>query len=304
MAYFAPYIDGTGIHLPTYEDRLQDLCSAYRTIFGQEAELTPEVPDYQLLSVIARSLDDTSALVLAGYNSRNPAYATGQALDLLLPQYGLTRQPGETDASARSRAKQALAGGSVFTLDALEAAIRQVPDVTHVLIRENGEDATVDSIPPHSLAVVVNNGIASAIANAIFRKKPPGIGTWGTTTKTVDDGRGGTTSISFSRATLLMVQIHVTVRAYDGFDEDAVRTAMASRLMTYLDRELDIGESLNVPQLYGLLYQAVGSYAPTFAITDLYVSGSHGISREKLVPAWNAKYHMNNTASLHLTIAE
>ena len=90
MAYFAPYIDGTGIHMPTYEDRLQDLCAAYRAIFGQEAELTPEVPDYQLLSVIARSLDDTSALVLAGYNSRNPAYATGQALDLLLPQYGLT----------------------------------------------------------------------------------------------------------------------------------------------------------------------------------------------------------------------
>ena len=37
MAYFAPYIDASGIHMPTYEDRLQDLCSAYRTIFGQEA---------------------------------------------------------------------------------------------------------------------------------------------------------------------------------------------------------------------------------------------------------------------------
>jgi len=42
-AYFTPYIDASGIHMPTYEDRLQDLCSAYRTIFGQEAELTPPV---------------------------------------------------------------------------------------------------------------------------------------------------------------------------------------------------------------------------------------------------------------------
>ncbi len=25
MAYFAPYIDASGIHMPTYEDRLQDL---------------------------------------------------------------------------------------------------------------------------------------------------------------------------------------------------------------------------------------------------------------------------------------
>ena len=48
MSYFQPYIDASGIHMPTYEDRLQDLLSAYRSIFGQEAELTLAVPDYQL----------------------------------------------------------------------------------------------------------------------------------------------------------------------------------------------------------------------------------------------------------------
>ena len=99
MAYFAPYIDGTGIHMPTYEDRLQDLCSAYRTIFGQEAELTPAVPDYQLLSVLAKALDDTSAFVVSAYNARNPAYASGQALDLLLPQYGMLYQAAGSYAS-------------------------------------------------------------------------------------------------------------------------------------------------------------------------------------------------------------
>ena len=101
MAYFAPMIDAAGIHMPTYEDRLQDLVSAYRSIFGQEAELSPEVPDYQLLSVFAKALDDTSALVLSAYNSRNPMYASGQALDLLLPQYCIVRQAGETDAEVR-----------------------------------------------------------------------------------------------------------------------------------------------------------------------------------------------------------
>ena len=30
MAYFAPYIDGTGIHMPTYEERLEALTEAYR----------------------------------------------------------------------------------------------------------------------------------------------------------------------------------------------------------------------------------------------------------------------------------
>ena len=75
MPYFAPYIDGTGLHMPTYEDRLSDLVTAYRSIFGIESELSESVPDYQLLSVFAKALDDTSALVLQAYNSRNPLYS-------------------------------------------------------------------------------------------------------------------------------------------------------------------------------------------------------------------------------------
>ena len=109
MAYFAPYIDGTGLHMPTYDDRLEDLVSAYRSIFGIDAELSEAVPDYQLLSVFAKALDDTSALVLQAYNSRNPLYASGQALDLLLPMYGLSRNTGEDDAAARKRIIGALA---------------------------------------------------------------------------------------------------------------------------------------------------------------------------------------------------
>ena len=103
MPYFPPYIDGSGLHMPTYADRLEALTESYRSIFGTDAELSESVPDYQLLSVFARALDDASALVLSAFNSRNPQYASGRALDLLLPQYGLARLPGETDAHARGR---------------------------------------------------------------------------------------------------------------------------------------------------------------------------------------------------------
>ncbi|MBQ6382036.1 MAG: baseplate J/gp47 family protein [Clostridia bacterium] len=92
MSYFAPYLDASGLHLPAYTDRLEALCDAYRAIFGQDAALNPAVPDYQLLSVFAKALDDVSALLLQVYLSRNPAYASGQALDLLLPLYGISRR--------------------------------------------------------------------------------------------------------------------------------------------------------------------------------------------------------------------
>ena len=34
MAYFAPYIDGSGLHMPAYEDRLEELWDRYCEIFG------------------------------------------------------------------------------------------------------------------------------------------------------------------------------------------------------------------------------------------------------------------------------
>ena len=303
MSYFPPYIDAFGIHLPTYEDRLQDLCSAYRTIFGQEAELDPAVPDYQLLSVFAKALDDTSALVLQAYNSRNPAYASGQALDLLLPQYGIAREAGESDASVRARMNLATASRGVFSMDAMEAELRKITGVSHLLIRVNDEDTTVDSVPGHTIAAYVNGGNAGQIASAIWRKKPPGVGTYGTVSRTVTDEQGNSHTVKFSRPTLLSISFRIELRSYDGFDEAAVTAAMRSALMTYINETMDIGEALNIPQLYGLLYQAAGSYASTFAITDLSCSGAHGIEREKLTPAWNAKFTLSSGTSVTVVVS-
>ena len=288
MAYFTPRIDASGIHMPTYEDRLQDLVSAYRSIFGQEAALSPEVPDYQLLSVFAKALDDTSALVLQAYNSRNPAYAAGQALDLLLPQYGITRQTGETDAEVRKRMNAATAARGAFSMDSLEAAIREVPGVTQVLIRVNEEDTEMDGIPGHTIAACVNNGDPDRIAEAIWRKKPPGIGTSGTKSRMVTDERGNTHTVRFSRPVPVGIGFRAALRSYDGFDEAAVTAAIKETLFNYANA-LEIGAPINVPQLYGRIYQAVGSYASTFAITDLACTGAHGAEREKLVPEWNTK---------------
>ena len=303
MSYFPPYIDEIGIHMPTYEDRLQDLLSAYRSIFGQEAELSPAVPDYQLLSVFARALDDTSALVLQAYNSRNPAYASGQALDLLLPQYGIVREPGESDASVRARMNLATAARGAFSLDAMEAELRKISGVTHLLIRVNDEDTAVDSVPGHTVAAYVNGGNAGLIADAIWRKKPPGIGTCGTVSRTVTDEQGNSHTVKFSRPTLLSISFRIELRSYQGFDEAAVTELMRSALMAYINETMEIGEALNIPQLYGLLYRVAGNYASTFAITDLSCSGAHGIEREKLTPAWNAKFTISNGTNVTVVVS-
>ena len=302
MRYFAPYIDESGIHMPTYEDRLSDLCDKYRAIFGQDAVLDAAVPDYQLLSVFAKALDDTSAYVLAAYNSRNPGYASGQALDLLLPLYGIAREAGESDASVRGRMSSAIASRGIFTFDALAATLREISGVSHFLIRVNDEDSTVDGIPAHTLAVLVQGGNANKIAEAIWNKKPPGIGTDGTLSRTVTDEKGQEHTVKFSRPGILTVHYNITIKTYDGFNLDAVQPLLRAALMDLMNNRFEIGQELIVPQVYGLLYQAAGEYASTFAIADIVVSGTFGTARDKVTPTWNQIFTMVSSSEVVIIV--
>ena len=177
MAYFVPCIDETGVRLPTYADRLEDLLAAYRSIFGADAVLEESTPDYQLLSVFARALDDTSALVLQDYNSRNPDYAAGRSLDLLASLFGLSRrtlQSGtETDASLRLRIRVSRAALACASRDSLEAALRSLPYVSDVSVAVNETDQpSADGIPPHVVRISVSweAGFRPKIVKSKWRK--------------------------------------------------------------------------------------------------------------------------------------
>ena len=291
MSYFAPYIDGTGIHMPTYEDRLEDLVTAYRNIFGIDVELSASVPDYQLLSVFAKALDDTSALAVQDFNSRNPVYASGTALDLLLPQYGLVRRNGETDAEARERIRSSLAGRSACMADALLSAVRNTDYVWDARLYVNDTDATdADGIPSHSLAMVVEGGVDTQVAQAIWDKKAPGIGTWGSTMANARDGEGNPQQVSFTRCDNKMIFIYPFVRVLPGGSQDAIRDAVIPAIVEFVNSR-GIGEDLNIPQLYGIAYASDPSIANTYIITDIQVStlGASSMVRDLVPCAWNEK---------------
>ena len=291
MAYFAPYIDENGIHMPTYEDRLEDLCEAYRSIFGLEAELSASVPDYQLLSVFAKALDEAAALVLQADNSRNPMYAGGEALDLLLPQYGISREEGETDAQVRSRIRSSLAGRGFGSYDALRAAVQSVKNVRDVKVWANETDETDENgIPAHSISVVIRGGRLQDVGQAIWNKKPPGIGTYGNMTVDAVDAEGNLHPVSFERYVDKMVFLYVFIRVLDGGDQETIRNVVGPAMADYVD-DLGLATPLNVPQLYGAAYSADTSIADTFIVTDIQaaVLGESGVSRVTVPCAWNEK---------------
>ena len=163
--YFTPHLDETGVRIPTYEDRLDALTASYQAIFGSDANLEISSPDYQLLSVFARSLDDLSQLILDDFASRNPRYAAGAALDLLLPLMGLTRQ-----GATYSKAILTLTGAPVTILS---AAPEVLDDAGH-LWRCRSAGILLDTQGKASVeAVCTTPGAVEAPAGSIHRLVSP-----------------------------------------------------------------------------------------------------------------------------------
>jgi uncharacterized phage protein gp47/JayE len=80
MAYFKPYIDASGLHLPTYIDIRDDLVSEAKRIYGQDIYLENDSADYQYISAIALKQHDVLQTLQLAYDSRSPSTATGAAL--------------------------------------------------------------------------------------------------------------------------------------------------------------------------------------------------------------------------------
>ena len=290
MAYFMSYIDGSGLHMPTYEDRLTELWERYCEIFGVDPSMTT-APDYQLLSAFARRLDEVSALICQAYESSNPLTASGHSLDLLLSRYGLKRNTGETDEQCRRRMLYAVAARGAGSLDALNAAVRSARGVKDARIWVNDTDG-VDSngIPGHSIAVVTRGGVANEVAQAIFDKKPPGIGTYGSTTGIAVDAEGGKHTVPFSRYRDKLIFIYLYIRVMEGGDPDTIQEKVVSAVTKYLD-DLGLAAPLNVTQLYGAVYASDPEIAKTFVVSDIQVNmpGASGVVRDLVPCAWNEK---------------
>ena len=93
MAYFTPYIDATGMHIPKYEDIRDNLIDQMKQIFGTDIYIDEDSQDYQQISIFARKIYDVNALALLVYNNRTPTTAIGIGLDSICAIAGIQRKP-------------------------------------------------------------------------------------------------------------------------------------------------------------------------------------------------------------------
>lgn len=92
MAYFKPYVDSKGLHIPSYQDILNDMIASMKQIYGDDIYLENDSADYQLLSIFALKQSDTLQTLAYAYNARSPETAIGTSLDSVVKLNGIKRK--------------------------------------------------------------------------------------------------------------------------------------------------------------------------------------------------------------------
>lgn len=104
--------------------------------------------------------------------------------------------------------------------------------------------------PAHSITAIVEGGVSSSIASAIYNNRNPGVLTNGTTTVSVTDPNNNNIALAISFTVLSYVNIYVSlnVHALTGYTT-ATTTAIQNGIVNYLN-SLGIGESIVFSEIY------------------------------------------------------
>lgn len=166
MAYFAPYIDATGMHIPTYADIRDDLIFKMKDIFGNDIYIDEDSQDYQQISIFAKKIFDTNALALLTYNNRTVNTAIGVGLDNLCAIAGIVRK-----AATYSTVQLTLTGAPTTVIASGKASdkddehIWNLPD--SVVIPESGT-VTVEATCNDAGDITVSSNTITKIITPVF----------------------------------------------------------------------------------------------------------------------------------------
>ncbi|EKC9589535.1 DUF1073 domain-containing protein [Escherichia coli] len=185
--------------------------------------------------------------------------------------------PAETDAELRIRQSQSVALPSITPFEALDGAVSNVTGVTRHKLYENdtgSEDG--NGLPPHSVAVMVDGGDVTDIAQAIRGNKGQGTATHGTTSVTVPDKYGNPHVIKFSRSSDVPVYARIKLKVFTGYTSQ-IGQQIQQAISDYIN-SLMIGDSVLLSRIYSPANLGVvsGGNARYYDIQELTIGKSPG----------------------------
>lgn len=206
----------------------------------------------------------------------------------------------ETDAQLRIRQAKSTSLPAQTPLQSITAAVADLAGVGRILPYENQGNVTdANGIPSHSIAIVVEGGDITKIAQTIEAKKAPGTGTYGTTSVAVSDPAGVPITISFFELTEEQIYVALTIKALNGYVASTGAVIIAA-IVAFLN-SLPIGQTVYFNWILAVAGLPGSALAQTFAITALTIGTSVGtLAGNDIAIAFNAAAE-SATANVTLT---
>lgn len=172
----------------------------------------------------------------------------------------------ETDAELRNRFRETKFQRATNIIESLYSALYAIVGVNSIAIYENDTDV-IDSngLPPHSFHVIVDGGLESEIASAIWLNRPTGILSVGTTSIDILDSFGYVRTIRFSRPEELVIFVRMSLTrfaAYPPNGDDSIKQAVHN----YVD-SLVIGQDLVFSRLYTPINTVAGHQVDSLEVS-------------------------------------
>ena len=171
------------------------------------------------------------------------------------PDDGDTGSLRENDEDFRLRGEAAIAAPGSATAPAVLSALLRLEAVTYASVIVNDTNATVDTVPAHSIECVVSGADDVDIANAIFNEKDCAGGTFGNTTVNVLAPDGLSHAVRFSRPVVVEIYLRITLQVTPLYPGD---TAVVEALLAYARGRYSPGAPVVPQALAGLIFGVPG----------------------------------------------
>jgi uncharacterized phage protein gp47/JayE len=173
----------------------------------------------------------------------------------------ITGTDEETDVELRARRQRSVARDAQAVIEAILAAVANIPGVTQTVVLENDTNVTnSDGLPPHSFQVIAVGGVDEEIAQAIWLKKPAGILSFGSTSLDILDSQGLPHTISFSRPVSIDIYVTVTLTAFADYPANGDEL-IKDAIVDYAEGRLIEGRGFSLADdvIYTRLYTPINS---------------------------------------------
>lgn len=189
-------------------------------------------------------------------NIVNPAAAIDTAVGVSVIRAGVDR---ESDYDFLKRYEVVREGKGSCTEASIISALANIPTVSgaYIVVNESATE-TIDEIPPKTIACYVDGGADyhQEIAEAIFDKKPVGVGTHGNETVLVSYGGLADYAVNFSHAKEVKVYVKLALTTSAEF-EGSGNEDIKANIQSFVD-SLGIGKPLITTALYSQIYSVTG----------------------------------------------